>query len=113
MPPTAGSTQVHNRETGSSNLQSLVGVFNHWPTATQGPEVYASLLSFSYSLFRSVIFECTMMPQVAESFTAFRCIPGVKMSTKFLAIFLGLLVVGIASVTVAQDIAYKEDPDAA
>ena len=35
------------------------------------------------------------------------------MSTKFLAIFLGLLVVGIASVTVAQDIAYKEDPDAA
>ncbi len=35
------------------------------------------------------------------------------MSTKFLAIFLGLLVVGIASVTVAQDIAYKEDPEAA
>ena len=35
------------------------------------------------------------------------------MSTKFLAIFLGWLVVGIASVTVAQDIAYKEDPDAA
>jgi predicted TIM-barrel fold metal-dependent hydrolase len=35
------------------------------------------------------------------------------MSTKFLAIFLGLLVVGIASVTFAQDIAYKEDPDAA
>ena len=72
-----------------------------------------SLLSFSYSLFRSVIFECTMMPQVAEPFTAFRCKPGVKMSTKFLAIFLGLLVVGITSVTVAQDIAYKEDPDAA
>ena len=35
------------------------------------------------------------------------------MNTKFLAIFLGWLVVGIASVTIAQDIAYKEDPDAA
>jgi predicted TIM-barrel fold metal-dependent hydrolase len=35
------------------------------------------------------------------------------MSTRYLAIRLCLLIVGIASVSIGQDIAYKEDPDAA
>jgi predicted TIM-barrel fold metal-dependent hydrolase len=35
------------------------------------------------------------------------------MSTRYLAITLCLLIVGIASVSIGQDIVYKEDPDAA
>lgn len=35
------------------------------------------------------------------------------MSTKYLTICLRLVIVGIASVSIGQDIVYKEDPDAA
>jgi predicted TIM-barrel fold metal-dependent hydrolase len=53
-----------------------------------------------------------MMPHIAASSSVLGK-TGAKMRLKYLAICLCVLIVGIASVSIGQDIAYKEDPDAA
>jgi predicted TIM-barrel fold metal-dependent hydrolase len=54
-----------------------------------------------------------MTPRVAEPFLGVSSKPGAKMSAKHVAITLCTLMAGVASVSIGQDIAYKEDPDAA